>query len=70
MAILYRTAKFKFANILAIVIWAQLPNLIPANNIISGYTIVSYNMLESHNNYHSDPDHAYRVDYLIALRYT
>ena len=37
MAILYRTAKFKSANVLAIAIWAQPPNLIPAN--ISGYTV-------------------------------
>ena len=39
MAILYRTAKFKSANILAIVIWAQPPNLMSAN--ISGYTVIA-----------------------------
>ena len=37
-AIPYRTAKFKSTNILAIAIWAQMPNLISAN--ISGYTII------------------------------
>ena len=37
MAIPYRTAKFKSANTLTIAIWAQPPNLIPAN--ISGYTV-------------------------------
>ena len=42
MAILYRTANFKSANILAIVIWAQSPNLIPAN--ISGYTVYTMSL--------------------------
>ena len=37
MAIPYRTAKFKFTNILAKQYWAQPPNLISAN--ISGYTV-------------------------------
>ena len=37
MAIPYRTTKFKSANIFAMAIWAQPPNLIPAN--ISGYAI-------------------------------
>ena len=31
MAILYQTTKFKSANIFAMAIWAQPPNLIPAN---------------------------------------
>ena len=38
MAIPYQTAKFKSANILAMAIWAQPPNLITHNNI-SGYTV-------------------------------
>ena len=38
MVIPYRTAKFKSAHIFAMVIWAQLPNLIPAN--ISGIRYV------------------------------
>ena len=37
MAIPYQTGKFKSTNILATAIWAQSPNLIPAN--ISGYTV-------------------------------
>ena len=43
MAILYRTAKFKSTNSLAIAICAQPPNLIPAN--ISGYTVLYYMIL-------------------------
>ncbi len=46
MAIPYRTAKFKSANILAIPIWAQQSNLIPAN--ISGYTVV-YHYVHVHH---------------------
>ena len=38
MAIPYRTAKLKSANIFVMSIWDQTANLIPAN--ISGYTVI------------------------------
>ena len=42
MAILYRTAKFKSTNILAIAILGSTAKLIPAN--ISSYTVHVYNV--------------------------